>query len=324
MSTTAPPRSQEDAGKRVPGWRLVLDALIDAPNHTLTNAQLGALRGVQAFHQRLSDLKRRGWVLTPATRVGRGYYAYRLVGFMVGSEAEADAATYPSEATALPEALRPFRSADAAARAVDVTPVVFTGHAPPRTPVAAAQPRAIADSIRALQGALESHEDDLLALAHEAARRLASLTRHRVEDARAHDVGDAAAESARNRLAEALGGAAPEDDLVALAVCAAERLERRHRQPRADRGPTGPQLMRTVLEEAGAPMHSGEIARRVLAHGGDAIYKGKTPDATMAAQLATSNKTGGEFVKVSPGCFGLRDWDADKLDAEPIRNGATS
>jgi hypothetical protein len=321
MSTTAPPRSQEDAGKRVPGWRLVLDALIGAPNHTLTNAQLGALRGVQAFHQRLSDLKRRGWVLTPATRVGRGYYAYRLVGFMVGSEAEADAAQYPAEATALPEALRPFRSEDAAARAVDATPVVFTGHAPrPAPPVPAAQPRAIADSIRTLQGALESHEDDLLVLAHEAARRLANLTRHRVEDARAHDEGDAAAESARNRLAEALGGAAPEDVLVALAVCAAERLERRHRQPRADRGPTGPQLMRKVLEEAAAPMHSGEIARRVLANGGDAVYHGKTPDATMAAQLATSNKSGGEFVKVAPGCFGLREWDEDTLGREPVRS----
>jgi hypothetical protein len=84
--------------------------------------------------------------------------------------------------------------------------------------------------------------------------------------------------------------------------------------------------MRKALEFTEQPMHSAKIAEWVMANGGEAVYQGLTPSATMAAQLATSNKDGGEFVKVSPGCYGLREWTgkADSfgnplLELDPVR-----
>lgn len=121
---------------------------------------------------------------------------------------------------------------------------------------------------------------------------------------------------------------------VDIVAWARERLAERTpaapraaRAPRADRTPTGPQLMRKALEFHEQPMHSSKIAEWVMANGGGDRYRGATPAATMAAQLATSNKQDdGEFVKVKPGCYALRDWTGkqdqfgnDLLDLEPIR-----
>ncbi len=63
-----------------------------------------------------------------------------------------------------------------------------------------------------------------------------------------------------------------------------------------------------VLADSGEPLHYGEVTRRALA-GGWLETSGKTPDATMNAQIATQLKRLGEestFVRIRPGVFGLR------------------
>lgn len=67
------------AGDVRPGWRIVLDAFLAAPGRTLTNIELGRLRGVQAFRSRISDLRRMGCDITEGTYVAAGCYRYRLV-----------------------------------------------------------------------------------------------------------------------------------------------------------------------------------------------------------------------------------------------------
>jgi hypothetical protein len=62
-----------------PGWRIVLDAFLAARDHTLTNHELGDLRGVQAFRSRISDLRAMGCVITNGEYVAQGLYRYRLV-----------------------------------------------------------------------------------------------------------------------------------------------------------------------------------------------------------------------------------------------------
>lgn len=66
--------------RRVPGWERVLDAFMADPDRILTNVQLGQIPGVQAFHQRISDLTHYGYVLTSAVQLKPGYYAYALLG----------------------------------------------------------------------------------------------------------------------------------------------------------------------------------------------------------------------------------------------------
>lgn len=61
-----------------------------------------------------------------------------------------------------------------------------------------------------------------------------------------------------------------------------------------------------VLQKEGGPLATKELAQRTLATKGVEL-KGKTPVATIAAMLATSNKKGGPFVRFSPGVYGLRD-----------------
>jgi restriction system protein len=63
-----------------------------------------------------------------------------------------------------------------------------------------------------------------------------------------------------------------------------------------------------VLAEAGEPLHAHVIAERALATG---LLRtgGKTPWATMAAQLYTDIQRrgdGSDFVRVARGAFGLR------------------
>jgi hypothetical protein len=62
-----------------------------------------------------------------------------------------------------------------------------------------------------------------------------------------------------------------------------------------------------VLREAGEPLKSAEVARRVLAVSGVRLA-GRTPEATVAAKLAVENKRpDGLFVRVAPGTYGLRE-----------------
>jgi len=68
-----------------------------------------------------------------------------------------------------------------------------------------------------------------------------------------------------------------------------------------------------ILKQAGQPLHYREIARRALEQG-LIESRGKTPEATMNAQLAVNIKRAEEggppspFVRVGQGVFGLREW----------------
>ena len=68
-----------------------------------------------------------------------------------------------------------------------------------------------------------------------------------------------------------------------------------------------------ILKQAGQPLHYREIAKRALEQG-LIESKGKTPKATMNAQLATNIKRAAEggrpspFVRVGRGVFGLKEW----------------
>lgn len=68
-----------------------------------------------------------------------------------------------------------------------------------------------------------------------------------------------------------------------------------------------------ILKQVGQPLHYQEIARRALEQG-LIESRGKTPEATMNAQLAVNIKRAAEggppprFARVGRGLFGLREW----------------
>ena len=79
-----------------------------------------------------------------------------------------------------------------------------------------------------------------------------------------------------------------------------------------------------VLEAAGAPLTSQAITERALARR-LVTTAGRTPEATMAAQLATSIKARGDaspFVRTAPNTFGLRRWIAEGKVAAPVEPAA--
>ena len=60
-------------------------------------------------------------------------------------------------------------------------------------------------------------------------------------------------------------------------------------------------LAYTILKESGKPLHSKEITKRALEHG--LVTEGKTPEATMNAQLVVDINTKKEksrFIKTDP------------------------
>jgi len=66
-----------------------------------------------------------------------------------------------------------------------------------------------------------------------------------------------------------------------------------------------------ILRTANAPLHYEEITRRALAQGLIATA-GKTPAATLNAQIAVDIKVNGtdsRFVRVQPGVYALREWN---------------
>lgn len=300
--------------RRVPGWERVLDAFAAAPDRILTNAELGMIPGVQAFHQRITDLERLGYVLTSAVQLKPGYYAYALVGRAPRlTDVPAPGGTRPAPHVAS-------------------LPVVGDHH----EVYGAAIARAVA-SINAKRDALlkrtaPSVAIEVIAAHHRVIRDIAATLREAIDperlgaiDEASRDDGLVLAHAARHEIADLHGKLA--DALGQVAELEAARPARAARAPRADRGPTGPQLMRKALEHHEQPMHSAKIAAWVMANGGDQVFKGKTPAASMASQLATSNKDDGEFVRVdTAGCFGLREWEGkqddfgnDLLDLDPIR-----
>ncbi len=74
-----------------------------------------------------------------------------------------------------------------------------------------------------------------------------------------------------------------------------------------------------ILEEANGSLHYEEITKRALEQN-LVETSGKTPEATMASQIATDIKNKGDrspFIRVSPGCFGLRpDYKAAKQEEQ--------
>ncbi len=82
----------------------------------------------------------------------------------------------------------------------------------------------------------------------------------------------------------------------------------------ATKPPSGPAMMVAVLEAAGRPVHTSLIVGRVLAQ--DHPYKGKTPGATMSAQLATIHAKGGAFLRTEPGVYAVRSWPKSRLGKE--------
>ena len=77
--------------------------------------------------------------------------------------------------------------------------------------------------------------------------------------------------------------------------------------PTTGKAITTRQAAAEVLGEAGGPLKSAEIARRVLEVKG-VLLAGKTPSATVAAMLAVENKKpDGLFVRTEPGTYALRE-----------------
>lgn len=298
-TTTTPPRSQEDAGKQVPGWRRVLDAFMFAKDKTLTNVELGRVPGVQAFHQRISDLGRKGYIITPAVKVAQGRYAYTLVG--VAEDVLSDA-PYVDRLTRFEEEWREFVEVAVERIKANADQIVKRSEAK-------RLPRATRDVLADLRGEaadVRTHLEDLRAA-------IDPMSGTTPPDWSLTELAEAVTDEAlkeikhlRARLKEAKPSARR----------APSSAPREHR-------PGGPDMMRKVLEEADAPMHSKEIARRVLVlTADDPLYNGKTPDATMAAQLSTSNKEGGQFERTEPGCFALREWSAEQKAKPAIRSEA--
>jgi hypothetical protein len=328
MTTTQTPADT----RRVPGWRRILDAFMADPDRIVTNVELGQIPGVQAFHQRLSDLGRFGYVLTSAILLKPGRYAYALVGVSehTGSWPFLTDRPYTDRL--------PIVSDDHDAYAADIARALATitaktedlakrGGASAESPLPdAARSRALRDAVSTLQDALPegrlidlgtAGREDLLTLAHTARDEIDALRAARDE---------ADAESSRGEADLLTIHHALNDSAVPInADGIAEAIHAL--RTNADRTPPGPQLMRKALEHYEQPMHYKRIAAYVMENGGDAYYKGATPETTIVRHLVKSDKDpSGVFVKVSSGVFALRDWEgkADEfgnplLELDPVR-----
>lgn len=321
------------AARQPYGWELVRSAFLAAPDRTLTNVDLGAIRGVQAFHQRISDLKRRGYVFTQGVKVADGYYAYHLIGAMENTQASGageglplihDAQVTAAQSAAAegikahPPTINPTPS-DPAPASSSVAVDVIAAH---RDRIAELEQQA--DRVSLALGGAEIGQDDGLPFevatmfaAYDECFREMKAAADTLADAFNHRYGLTGDDAIDHGMA--LSYIVPRVVEALNAPTITTPKPRAARQPREARsGMTGPKAMAEVLEAEGKPMHSKAIAERVLAAHPD-LYGGKTPAATMNAQLSTANVKGGDFVKVSPGCFGLRAWDAAKLAQEPTR-----
>jgi hypothetical protein len=78
-------------------------------------------------------------------------------------------------------------------------------------------------------------------------------------------------------------------------------------QTKGKRGVSAKQVAIEVLRTAAEPLHTKEIAKRVIESGRCSGLKGKTPEATVAALLAVGSKPGGPFTRVDKGTYTLTD-----------------
>src|SRR5919204_1895125 len=96
-------------------------------------------------------------------------------------------------------------------------------------------------------------------------------------------------------------------------------------QEKPMRGESAKQVTIEVLRAAGEPLHTKEIAKRVIESGRCAGLKGKTPEATVAAILAVGSKPGGPFQRVDKGTYTLADTPSDREEpAQPQKRKASS
>ena len=77
------------------------------------------------------------------------------------------------------------------------------------------------------------------------------------------------------------------------------------------KGESAREVTLDLLRQAGEPLHSKEIATRVLASGRCRSLSGKTPEASIAALLAVGAKPGGPFKRVGKGIYTLADQPTD-------------
>ena len=85
-------------------------------------------------------------------------------------------------------------------------------------------------------------------------------------------------------------------------------------------GESAKQVAIDALRAAGEPLHTKEVAKRVLDSGRCSRLQGKTPEATVAALLAVGSKPGGPFKRVAKGTYTLSDpipTDEGKQRAQP-------
>src|SRR4051794_21587056 len=84
------------------------------------------------------------------------------------------------------------------------------------------------------------------------------------------------------------------------------------------RGESAKQVTIDVLRAAGEPLHTKEVAKRVIESGRCVRLKGKTPEATVAAILAVGSKPGGPFKRVEKGTYTLAEAAASETEqAQP-------
>lgn len=345
MPTLTNPPADTDT-RTVPGWERVLNAFMADPDRILTNVELGQVPGVQAFHQRISDMTRYGYVLTAAVKLSRGHYAYALLG--VSTTGTRWSFPYPRpHADRLPIVADDHETyaatVEAAVAKIEArtdellkrgqTPTVARPAGADRLRTLEQENAQLAADARGVVNAMQIALGDHTADWPDASRRdLHKMTRKTLEiltDGReVIDVLTSRETDAVAMLQDALpeerqidlvdGGLltlvqAACDEIVRLEAVArglrADLAAAPARRPRADRGPSGPDLLRKALEFHEQPMHSAKIQAWVMENGGADVYKGKTPGATMAAQLATSNQKGGQFIKVAPGVYALREWE---------------
>lgn len=93
------------------------------------------------------------------------------------------------------------------------------------------------------------------------------------------------------------------------------------------RGASAKQVAIDVLRAARKPLHTNEVARRVIDSGRCSGLKGKTPEATVAAMLAVGSKAGGPFKRVDKGTYALADPSPKQKEKEksvqPQKRNAT-
>ena len=72
----------------------------------------------------------------------------------------------------------------------------------------------------------------------------------------------------------------------------------------------------TLLDEQGGPMRAKDITELALSRG-MIRATGKTPTATMQAQLSVAAKNGDTFIRTAPGTYGLIGRDQAGMTATP-------